>query len=64
MFICVIYADNKRDAFRYPAGTFGKWGFPAGMCLDTAGKAWIACYNVGRVVRLDLETGEFPLLLF
>ncbi|ELU18739.1 hypothetical protein CAPTEDRAFT_147361 [Capitella teleta] len=49
---------NKRDAFRYPAGTFGKWGFPAGMCLDTAGKAWIACYNVGRVVRLDLETGK------
>lgn len=29
--------------------------------MDTAGKAWIACYNAGKVVRMDLETGEFPL---
>lgn len=31
---------------------------PDGMCIDTEGKLWVACYNGGRVIRLDPETGE------
>ncbi|XP_043853776.1 regucalcin isoform X2 [Dromiciops gliroides] len=31
---------------------------PDGMCIDTEGKLWVACYNGGRVIRLDPETGK------
>lgn len=30
---------------------------PDGMCIDAEGKLWVACYNGGRVIRLDPETG-------
>lgn len=29
------------------------------MCIDTEGKLWVACYDGGRVIRLDPETGKF-----
>lgn len=28
------------------------------MCIDAEGKLWVACYNGGRVIRLDPETGK------
>ncbi|KAB0338481.1 hypothetical protein FD755_025241, partial [Muntiacus reevesi] len=31
---------------------------PDGMCIDVEGKLWVACYNGGRVIRLDPETGK------
>nr|XP_033804624.1 regucalcin isoform X4 [Geotrypetes seraphini] len=31
---------------------------PDGMCIDAEGKLWIACYNGGRVIRIDPETGK------
>jgi gluconolactonase len=31
---------------------------PDGMCIDAEGKLWVACYNGGRVIRLDPETGR------
>lgn len=31
---------------------------PDGMCIDTEGKLWVACYSGGRVIRLDPETGK------
>ncbi|XP_044522936.1 regucalcin-like [Gracilinanus agilis] len=31
---------------------------PDGMCIDTEGKLWVACYNGGRVIRIDPETGK------
>ncbi|KAB1253318.1 Regucalcin [Camelus dromedarius] len=31
---------------------------PDGMCIDVEGKLWVACYNGGRVIRLDPETGR------
>ncbi|VFV40497.1 regucalcin-like [Lynx pardinus] len=31
---------------------------PDGMCIDAEGKLWVACYNGGRVIRLDPETGK------
>ncbi|XP_056605948.1 regucalcin [Triplophysa dalaica] len=32
-------------------------GIPDGMCIDTEGKLWVACYNGGRVLRIDPQTG-------
>uniref|UniRef100_H0XNI0 Regucalcin n=1 Tax=Otolemur garnettii TaxID=30611 RepID=H0XNI0_OTOGA len=32
-------------------------GMPDGMCVDTAGKLWVACIDGGRVIRVDPETG-------
>ncbi len=37
------------------------WGLPDGMCIDNEGKLWVACYNGGRVMRFDPETGYFDL---
>ncbi|XP_003218839.1 regucalcin [Anolis carolinensis] len=31
---------------------------PDGMCIDTEGKLWVACYDGGRVIRIDPETGK------
>lgn len=31
---------------------------PDGMCIDSDGKLWVACYNGGRVIRIDPETGK------
>ena len=28
------------------------------MCIDAEGKLWVACYNGGRVIRLDPQTGR------
>uniref|UniRef100_A0A8C1NPG8 Regucalcin n=1 Tax=Cyprinus carpio TaxID=7962 RepID=A0A8C1NPG8_CYPCA len=33
-------------------------GIPDGMCIDTEGKLWVACYNAGRVLRIDPRTGK------
>ncbi|XP_051882231.1 regucalcin-like isoform X2 [Pristis pectinata] len=31
---------------------------PDGQCIDREGKLWVACYNGGRVLRIDPETGK------
>ncbi|XP_034287290.1 regucalcin [Pantherophis guttatus] len=31
---------------------------PDGMCIDTEGKLWVACFGGGRVIRIDPETGK------
>jgi sugar lactone lactonase YvrE len=33
-------------------------GYPDGMTTDADGKLWIACYDAGKVIRIDPETGE------
>uniref|UniRef100_UPI00398EC706 regucalcin-like n=1 Tax=Pristiophorus japonicus TaxID=55135 RepID=UPI00398EC706 len=33
-------------------------GIPDGQCIDSEGKLWVACYNGGRVLRIDPETGK------
>lgn len=38
--------------------TLSTLGFPDGMTIDTEGKIWVACYNGGKVVRFDPETGK------
>lgn len=44
---------NRRMVYR-----LGKdEGIPDGMCIDVEGKIWLACYNGGRVLRIDPQTG-------
>ncbi|XP_077891716.1 regucalcin-like isoform X2 [Ictidomys tridecemlineatus] len=31
-------------------------GIPDGLCMDTTGTLWVACIDVGRVIRMDPET--------
>lgn len=33
-------------------------GFPDGMTVDADGHLWVACYNGGRVIRIDPATGQ------
>ncbi|XP_006639196.2 regucalcin [Lepisosteus oculatus] len=33
-------------------------GIPDGMCIDTEGKLWVACYSGGRVLHIDPTTGK------
>ncbi|XP_058886332.1 regucalcin-like isoform X1 [Acipenser ruthenus] len=33
-------------------------GIPDGMSIDTEGRLWVACYNGGRVLRIDPATGK------
>ena len=32
-------------------------GVPDGMCIDSDGRLWVACYNGGRVIHIDPHTG-------
>ena len=32
--------------------------FPDGMCIDTKGKLWVACFNGSQVARFDPTTGK------
>ncbi|XP_013787355.1 regucalcin-like [Limulus polyphemus] len=33
-------------------------GFPDGMTIDCEGKLWVACYDGGRIIRIDPETAQ------
>ncbi|NXG78262.1 RGN protein, partial [Baryphthengus martii] len=45
---------NRRSVYRLEK----EESIPDGMCVDTEGKLWVACYDGGRVIRLDPETGK------
>ncbi|XP_027715240.1 regucalcin-like isoform X1 [Vombatus ursinus] len=45
---------NRRSVYKLEKEEY----IPDGMCIDTEGKLWVACYNGGRVIRLDPETGK------
>lgn len=43
---------REREIFiRFDEG----WGVPDGMCFDTEGGLWIACWGAGRVARFDAQ---------
>ncbi|XP_058260228.1 regucalcin [Hemibagrus wyckioides] len=44
---------NRRMVYRLEKDE----GIPDGMCIDVEGKIWLACYNGGRVLRIDPQTG-------
>ncbi|XP_010578760.1 PREDICTED: regucalcin isoform X2 [Haliaeetus leucocephalus] len=48
------FAGNRRSIYKLEK----EESIPDGMCIDTEGKLWVACYNGGRVIRLDPETGK------
>ncbi|XP_077891012.1 regucalcin isoform X2 [Ictidomys tridecemlineatus] len=48
------FAANRRSVYKLEKDE----QIPDGMCIDTEGKLWVACYNGGRVIRLDPETGK------
>ncbi|XP_074643132.1 regucalcin-like isoform X1 [Tubulanus polymorphus] len=47
---------NQRVSVKYPDDKL--YGVPDGMCSDTEGKLWVACYDGDRIVRFDPETGK------
>jgi len=53
---------NQRTAVDFKDGTLDTHGYPDGMCIDQEGKIWVACYEGGKVIRFDPETGLFILL--
>ncbi|KAM6145728.1 regucalcin isoform 2-T2 [Phoenicopterus ruber ruber] len=48
------FAGNRRSIYKLEK----EESIPDGMCIDTEGKLWVACYDGGRVIRLDPETGK------
>ncbi|XP_026876577.2 regucalcin [Electrophorus electricus] len=45
--------SNRRMVYRLKEDE----GIPDGMCIDAEGKLWVACYNGGRVICIDPQTG-------
>ncbi|XP_056416477.1 regucalcin [Hyla sarda] len=45
---------NRRNVYKLQKDE----GIPDGMCIDAEGKLWVACYNGGRVIRIDPEAGK------
>ncbi|XP_063161099.1 regucalcin [Candoia aspera] len=46
--------SNRRNIYKLEK----EESIPDGMCIDTEGKLWVACYDGGRVIRIDPETGK------
>lgn len=47
-----VFLDfNVRDEYK-------DCGCPDGMTVDSNGKLWLACYDAGRVINIDPETGK------
>ncbi|XP_029283006.1 regucalcin [Cottoperca gobio] len=44
---------NRRIVYRMAEGE----GLPDGMTVDAEGRLWVACYNGGRVINIDPNTG-------
>ncbi|XP_078147322.1 regucalcin isoform X3 [Centroberyx gerrardi] len=51
--VCVCCLGNRRVVYRMEEGE----GLPDGMTVDADGRLWVSCYNAGRVVHIDPETG-------
>ncbi|KAM6446378.1 regucalcin isoform 2-T5 [Liasis olivaceus] len=49
-----LFAANRRNVYKLEKEEC----IPDGMCIDTEGKLWVACYDGGRVIRIDPETGK------
>lgn len=45
--------SNRRVVYRLEKDE----GVPDGMCIDTDGRLWVACYSAGRVIHIDPHTG-------
>lgn len=54
LFVFFFTIANRRSVYKLEK----EEQIPDGMCIDVEGKLWVACYNGGRVIRLDPETGR------
>ncbi|XP_067669761.1 regucalcin-like [Haliotis asinina] len=50
--------SNRRTVANFRSTEIPDKGVPDGMTVDTDGKLWVACFEGGKVVRLDPETGK------
>ncbi|XP_046575366.1 regucalcin-like [Haliotis rubra] len=50
--------SNQRTVADFSSTEIPDMGYPDGMAIDTEGKLWVACYEAGKVIRLDPETGK------
>ncbi|XP_043289097.1 uncharacterized protein [Venturia canescens] len=48
--------SNKRIAFDFKTNNVS--GTPDGMTIDSAGNVWVACYDGGKVISVDPNTGK------
>uniref|UniRef100_A0A1A8UWU3 Regucalcin n=1 Tax=Nothobranchius furzeri TaxID=105023 RepID=A0A1A8UWU3_NOTFU len=48
------HLSNRRVVYHMEEGE----GLPDGMTIDAEGNLWVACYNGGRVIRIDPTTGK------
>ncbi|XP_071085154.1 regucalcin-like isoform X2 [Haliotis cracherodii] len=53
-----LWIGNKRTVADFSSTEIPDLGYPDGMTVDTEGKLWVACFDAGKVVRLDPETGK------
>ncbi len=51
-----LVLENRRHVVEIPT----EEGFPDGMCIDSEGMLWVACYYGSKVNRYDPRTGEVP----
>ena len=54
LFVFFFTIANRRNVYKLEK----EEQIPDGMCIDVEWKLWVACYNGGRVIRLDPETGR------
>ena len=47
------FVGNRRPAVKIP----DEEGWPDGMCIDTEGMLWLACFSKARVNRYNPITG-------
>ncbi|KAI5633388.1 SMP-30/Gluconolaconase/LRE-like region domain-containing protein [Phthorimaea operculella] len=47
---------NRRTLFSFQSNNVT--GVPDGMTIDTDGNLWIACYNGGKVIKVDSRSGK------
>ena len=59
--IILYYLGNKRVIADFNDTPMTELGVPDGMCIDTDGKLWVACFFGAKVVCIDPETGTYIL---
>ncbi|GBP60669.1 Regucalcin [Eumeta japonica] len=47
---------NRRTLFNFASNNVT--GLPDGMTIDTEGNLWVACFNGGKVIKIDSRSGK------
>ena len=54
----MLDTGNQRVIIDFDKLTVDSPGSPDGMCIDEEDKIWVACYDGGKVIRFDPQTGR------